>query len=110
MKKSVSMQAAPLDDPAAMAQFLAPIPNSDQLAKVLEKRESVSSRAYDDETWTARFVASDGFLVKCFTVADITIDQSEIIASVCIDPCAWQEAEFRDMVEQILSATPDPPK
>ncbi len=104
------MAEALVEDAAQMAQFLAPIPDSDQLAKVLEKGESVSSRAYDDETWTARFVGSDGTMVKCFTVADITIDQAEMIASVCIDPCVWQETEFREMVQRLLAATPDPPK
>ncbi len=104
------MATARLDDPEAMAQFLSPIPNNDQLAKILSGRKSISSRAYDDETWTARFVASDGIVVKCFTVADITIDQAEIIAAVCLDQSAWQEAEFRGMVEQVLAPMPDPPK
>ncbi len=103
------MAIARLDDPAAMAQFLFPIPNGDQLAKLLYERKSISSRAYDDETWTGRFVASDGTVVKCFTVADITIDQAEMIAAVCIDLSHWQEAEFRDTVEQVLAPTPDPP-
>ncbi|HEV7612495.1 MAG TPA: hypothetical protein VGO37_11500 [Steroidobacteraceae bacterium] len=104
------MATARLEDPEAMGRFLAPIPNSDQLAKILYERKSVSSRAYDDETWTARFVVSDGIVVKCFTVADITIDQAEMIAAVCIDLSEWQEADFRDMVEQLLAPTPDPPK
>jgi hypothetical protein len=103
------MATARLDDPAAMARFLSPIPNNDQLAKILHARKSVSSRAYDDETWTARFVASDGVVVKCFTVADITIDQAEIIAALCTDLSAWQESEFRDTVEQVLAPMPDPP-
>jgi len=106
---NVHMTSALLDDPVGMTQFLSPIPNSDQLAKVLDERKIVSSRAYDDETWTARFVASDGVLVKCFTVSDITIDQAEIIASVGIDLGACQEAEFREIVEEVLAATPDPP-
>ena len=93
-----------------MVRFLSPIPNSDELAKILGNRNPVSSRAYDDDTWTARFVASDGVLVKFFTVTDVTIDQAEMIAAVCIDSSAWQEAEFRDMVKRVLAPTPDPPK
>jgi hypothetical protein len=105
-----SMASARLDDPAAMERFLSPIPNSDQLAKVLDDRKPVSSRAYDDDTWTARFVASDGVVVKCFTVIDVTIDQAEMIAAACVDLSAWQEAEFHDMVARVLAPTPDPPK
>lgn len=104
------MATARLDDPAAMERFLSPIPHSDQLAKILCERKSVASRAYEDETWTARFVTSDGTVVTCFTVADITIDQAEMIAAVCIDLSGWQEASFRDAVEQVLAPTPDPPK
>jgi hypothetical protein len=106
---NVSMATALLDDPSAMARFLSPVPNGDQLAKILDNRKPLSSRAYDDDTWTARFVASDGVVVKCFTVSDITIDQAEMIASVCSDFSPWEEIEFRDMVKQILAATPDPP-
>ncbi|GAC1669024.1 MAG: hypothetical protein NVS9B2_13020 [Steroidobacteraceae bacterium] len=103
------MTTALLDDRVAMTQFLLPIPNSDRLYEVLSGSTPVSSRAYDDETWTARFVASDGARVKCFTVADITIDQAEMIASICVDLCACDEAEFRMMVEEILAAAPDLP-
>ncbi len=107
---NISMATARLADPAAMAQFLAPIPNNEELAKVLDGRKAVSSRAYDDATWTARFVSSDGEVVKCFTVASITIDQAEMIAAVCIDINAWQEPEFREMVQEILAPVPDPPE
>jgi hypothetical protein len=105
---NISMAMARLADPAAMAQFLSPIPNSDQLAKLLEGRKAVSSRAYDDATWTARFVGSDGDAVKCFTVTGITIDQAEMIAAVCIDISAWQEPEFREVVQRVLAPIPDP--
>jgi len=68
-----------------MRQFLAAIPDGDQLAKVLENPGGISSRAYEDETWTARFVASNGHTVRCFAVSDITIDQAEMIAAVRMD-------------------------
>jgi hypothetical protein len=107
---NVSMATALLADAAAMARFLAPIPNGDRLAKILGNGKPISSRAYDDDTWTARFVASDGVSVKCFTVIDVTIDQAEIIAAVSLDFSTWQEADFRDMVRRVLAATPDPPR
>ena len=103
------MATALLADPAAMAKFLAPIPNSDGLAKVLAVGKPISSRAYDDDAWTARFVSSDGATVKCFTVTNITIDQAELIAAAGPDFSAWQEPEFRDMVLEVLAPTPDPP-
>lgn len=108
MSTKISMSTARLDDPAAMADFLSPIPNGEQLARVLGNADPVCSRAYDDETWTARFVASDGRVVKCFTVTDITIDQAEMIAAASIDLRAWDDAAFRQAVEQALGPTFDP--
>jgi hypothetical protein len=108
MSTRISLATAHLHDAAAMAEFLLAIPNSEELAKVLQQRESVSSRAYDDETWTARFVASDGQVVKCFAVTDITIDQAEMIAASEPDVFSCDEATFREAVAQSLGPTFDP--
>ena len=104
---TISLTTARLGDLEAMADFLAPIPNGDQLGKVLDARGAVSSRAYDDDTWTARFVGSDGRMVKCFTVSDITIDQAEMIAATEVDIVAVDEAAFRVLVKEALGPTVD---
>jgi hypothetical protein len=108
MSTKILLTTAPLHDAAAMAEFLRAIPNSDELAKVLQEQESVSSRAYEDDTWTARFVASDGQAVKCFAVTDITIDQAEMIAAAEIDVMECDETAFREAVAQSLGPTFDP--
>ena len=102
---NISMTVARLADESEMMDFLRPIPNSEQLAKILANGHAVSSRAYDDDAWTARFIASDGLSVKCFTVTDITIDQAEMIAAVCIDVSAWLEPTFREAVKRALGPT-----
>ena len=107
MSTKIFMATARLDDGEAMAKFLAPIPNGGQLAKVLGDRHPLASRAYDDETWTARFVASDATEVKCFTVSDITIDQAEMIAAACPDIGGLELDEFRQAVELALGPTLD---
>jgi hypothetical protein len=84
MAITIHSEAAPLADSFALTQFLLPIPNGDQLGKLLEVGKRISTRAYDDETDTARFVESDGETVHCFTVTDITIDQAEMIAVECV--------------------------
>jgi hypothetical protein len=91
-----------LGDEAEFQKFLSPIPNGDQLAKVLEERKPVSTRAYEDEARTARFVESDGISVMCFTVTDITIDQAEMIEAEWEGICALDEAAFQKAVEQAL--------
>ena len=93
---------AHLDDDAEMATFLSPIPNGEQLAKVLIGGRPVSTRAYEDETRTARFVESDGNIVMCFAVSDITIDQAEMIEAAWEDICALDEAAFQHTVDRVL--------
>ena len=90
-----------------MEKFLLDVPSSDDLARLLLAGKPVTSRAYDDETGTARFVVSDGRSVKCFAVTDITIDQAEMIAAACIDSSDWDEAAFRETVVQSLGPTLD---
>jgi hypothetical protein len=95
--RTIITTTARLDDADDMARFLAPIPNGVQLAKVLEGRTPVSTRAYEDETETARFVESDGKAVVCFAIPGITIDEAEMITvrweGVCtLDPVAFAAA------------------
>ena len=95
---------APLDNAAEMSEFLAGIPDGEELAKVLGDGRPVSTRAYEDETWTARFVESDGKIVMCFKVAPITIDQAEMIELQWEGNVALSETAFRKAVEQALGS------
>ena len=99
---TITTTMAHLDDDADMAKFLAPIPNGGELAKVLQDRTPVSTRAYEDETRTARFVESDGNLVACFAVSDITIDEAEMIQAAWEGSCSLDEAAFQMIVEQVI--------
>ena len=107
MNTEIVTTTARLDDDAEMEKFLSPIPNGEQLAKVLEGGKPVSTRAYEDETQTARFVESDGSIVMCFTVADITIDQAEMIEIEWERICALNETEFQEAVERALEVLLD---
>jgi hypothetical protein len=104
MPKTIETTTARLDSESEMAAFLAPIPNGDQLANVLERGTPVSTRAYEDEARIARFVESDGNVVMCFAVADITIDQAEMIEAGWEGICSLDESLFRAAVQQALDA------
>ena len=108
MSTAISCACARLEEQSQMDRFLAGIPNSDALSELLKSRRPVISRAYDDETWTARFVNSNGESVKCFAVTDVTIDQAEMIAAACDDVAALDEKEFREVVARSLGPTFDP--
>lgn len=98
----VTATMARLDDDADMARFLAPIPNGGELAKILKAGTPASTRAYEDETRTARYVESDGHLVACFTVSDITIDEAEMIEAAWEGISSLDEAAFQTTVARIM--------
>ena len=98
----IAVAEARIDDPSAMASFLAPIPNNGELAALLAKKELLNTRAYDDETQTARFVISDGNIAVCFAVADITIDQAELITIACEESNEWGAESFPEAASRAL--------
>ena len=109
MKPIIISSHAHLDDQADMARFLAPIPNSSELAKVLADGKPITTRAFEDEAFTARFVASDGTIVRCHTIPDITIDQAEMIAVACEGCDDWSDQAFRTIVDTVLGDNAGPP-
>ena len=98
----ITVAEARIDDPSAMASFLAPIPNNAELAALLAKKELLNTRAYDDETQTARFVISDGNVAVCFAVSDITIDQAELITLACEESNEWSAESFPEAASRAL--------
>jgi hypothetical protein len=102
MDAEIETITARLDDVAEMTEFLASVPDGKELAKVLDDRNPVSTRAYEDETWTARFVESDGRTVMCFKIAPVTIDQAEMIEMQWERNIALSETAFKKAVEQAL--------
>jgi hypothetical protein len=93
---------AQLHDAAQMAAFLRPIPNADRLEALLMERNVVSTRAYDDAAMVARFVRSNGETVACYTVENVTIDESEMIAAQCELLNDWNVESFTRAVHVAL--------
>jgi len=105
MTPAIITTTARLDDRDDLARFLAAIPNGDRLGKVLDERAPVSTRAYEDETQTARFVESDGRSVMCFAVPGITIDEAEMITLEWEGRCVLDAAAFSAAVHRALHET-----
>ena len=103
MDIEIATTMARLDDDAEMTKFLCAIPDGEQLAMLLRERNPVSTRAYEDAAFTARFVESDGNIVMCFKVAPITIDQAEMIEIKWEGNAALSDAAFRNTVAQVLT-------
>jgi hypothetical protein len=99
---TVLVSTARIDEPQAIAAFLASIPDSAELAELLSGEGPLNTRAYDDQNQTARFVISDGITVTCFAVTDITIDQAEMITIECEKSDAWSDTAFREAAARAL--------
>jgi hypothetical protein len=102
MECKITETHARIADAAQMAQFLAPIPNAHGLEELLAERSIVSTRTYDDDAMIARFVRSNGTTVACFTVEDVTIDESEMIAAQCELLKDWNVESFSQAVHVAL--------
>jgi hypothetical protein len=106
MASKIFTTSAHLDSCAEMQAFLSAIPDGEMLVKVLGVGKPVSTRAYEDAAQTARFVESDGSMVVCFAVPDITIDQAEMIEAEWESQCGLDEAAFQQVVARALRESP----
>jgi hypothetical protein len=102
MGDQIKTTTARIDEPQALAAFLASMPNSAELGNLIRTKEPLNTRAYDDENETARFVISDGIDATCFTVIGITIDQAEMITVECEKSDAWSDISFREAAAHVL--------
>lgn len=94
MDRRILASKAKIDDAPQMARFLQRIPNAGDLEALLQERGAVSTRDYEDGEMTAFFVRSDGTTVACYTVEDVTIDESEMIAAQCELLDVWNLESF----------------
>ena len=101
-ERKILVSTARLEDPKAMASFLASIPDSAVLAGLLRSEQPLNTRAYDDENRIARFVVSDGAIATCCAVHDITIDEAELITIECEQSDAWSVPAFKDAAVRAL--------
>jgi hypothetical protein len=100
--RRITESHARFDDAAAMAVFLASIPDADELAALLMGRKVVSTRTFDDDKMIARFVRSNGTKVACYTVEAVTIDEAEMIAAQCELLDDWNVENFSNAVHVAL--------
>lgn len=98
----VYLASAKLTDASAMIQLLAAIPNGDELRSLLNEMGPGHLHAYHAQTRTARYVASDGDIVMCFTVTDVAPEQAATIAAECESIATWDDREFYAAVVRAL--------
>ena len=99
---SVYVASAKLTDTPAMIRLLAAIPNGDELRSLLDEMGPGHLHAYHAQTRTARYVASDGDIVMCFTVINVMPEQAATIAAECESIATWDDREFYAAVVRSL--------
>jgi hypothetical protein len=97
-----------LDDTAAVKSLLLPIQDNSDLAKLLSKRQSGFSYAYEEDSRIGRFVASNGATVMSFSVAGITRQEAAAIAWECERIAVWDMYEIRKAADRALGASFEP--
>lgn len=95
---------ARLDDEAALTEMLRPIRERELVKASLLKQESGRRQGYDKATRTARYIVSDGKVALCFTVTNVSLDQSAQIAAECDSITKWGLSTFRAAVERARRA------
>jgi len=94
-----------LDDTAAVKSLLLPIQNNGDLVKLLSKRHSGFSYAYEEESRIGRFIASNGTTVMSFSVTGITRQEAASIAGECERIAVWDMYEIRKAADRALGAS-----
>lgn len=87
--------------------MLRPIREAELLKASLLKKESGRRQGYDEATRTARYTVSDGNVAACFTVTNVSLQQSAEISAECDSIAEWSMSAFRAAVERALNTSSD---
>ena len=98
---------AQLDDDDALSNLLRPIREAELLRTSLLLGKSGRRQGYDETTRTARYIVSDGKVVVCFTVTNVSLRQSAEIATECDSITEWGSSAFRAAVERAMGTNSD---
>ena len=105
MEKILSVTAR-LDDAAAINALLAPLRDSRSIKRRLRPGFCGHKYSYYRHTRTAHYLLTDGEVVACYSVTDVSLDQAANIAAACEGIIDWSLATFQAAVERALDADP----
>jgi len=101
MEKILSVLAR-LDDEAAINELLIPMRNRAALKKKLRSGFCGHKYAYDRWARTAHYLLTDGEVVACYSVTDVSLEEAAIIATACDEISNWSTRTFRGTVKRVL--------
>jgi hypothetical protein len=93
---------ARLDDAAELNAALAPLRDSRRVQEKLLLGFRGHQYFYDRRTRTARYLYTDGTIVICYSITDVSLAQASVIAVHCEALTVRSMAAFRTAVERAL--------
>jgi hypothetical protein len=93
---------ARLNDAAAVNELLAPMRDREALKRKLRPGFRGHKYAYDLHTRTARYLLTNGEVVACYSVTDVSLEQATMIAAACDDLIEWSMRTFQATVARAL--------
>jgi hypothetical protein len=94
--------SARLDDAGALNALLAPMRDGAMLKKKLRPGYRGHKYFYEQHTRTARYLLTNGDVVACYSVTEVSLGEAKAIAARCEGITEWCMTEFRAAVERAL--------
>lgn len=104
MERILSVLAR-LNDAAAVNQLLAPMRNSATLKRKLRPGFCGHKYTYDLNTRVARYLLTNGEIVACYSVTEVSLEEAETIAIACEHLGEWSMRTFQAAVVRALGAS-----
>jgi hypothetical protein len=104
MERILSVLAR-LNDAAAVNQLLAPMRNSATLKRKLRPGFCGHKYTYDLNTRVARYLLTNGEIVACYSVTEVSLEEAKSIAIACEHLGEWSMRTFQAAVVRALGAS-----
>jgi hypothetical protein len=103
MEKVLSTLAR-LNDAAALNELLAPMRDSAALKRKLRPGFRGHQYTYDLHTRIARYLLTNGEIVACYSVTEVSLGEAKTIAAACDELTEWSMRNFQAAVARALDA------
>jgi hypothetical protein len=100
----ISSALARLGDAVALNELLAPLRHGAALKRKLRVGFRGHQYTYDVQARVARCLLTNGEIVACYSVAEVSLQEAKMIAAACEDLSEWSTSTFQAAVARALDA------
>lgn len=93
---------ARLNDTVAMSELLAPMRDQAALKRKLRPGFCGHQYTYDLNTRIARYLLTNGEIVACYSVTEVSLEEAKTIAIACEELGEWSMRTFQAAVVRAL--------